>query len=99
MQTLEILVLLSLFNVAILILATKWGLVTWYQLHRPKFLPQSCNFCLFFWLAFLQMMLMHFDCIRGKFHVYDCIITPFAYALMCSVLSLFFKPKFSQSND
>ncbi len=33
----------------ILILLKKWGVIEWYQIRRPRWMPHDCTFCFGFW--------------------------------------------------
>ena len=41
--------LTALFWIAVLVISEKIGIVEKYQLKRPRWMPQACNFCFFFW--------------------------------------------------
>lgn len=43
-----------LFSAAIeWLVSEKWGFVDWYQERRPKWLPEWCDRCAWFWASFL----------------------------------------------
>lgn len=50
-----VLVALALFNTGLLILASKWGISEYYQLHRRRWMPEYCEFCTFFWMAAVEV--------------------------------------------
>jgi hypothetical protein len=97
METIKLLLIVSLLNVGIWVLCLKWELIKWYQFRRAKWMPDSCNFCFFFWLAMFDFLfLAAWAAIKVKaieFDIIDYIAYSFLYSLCCAVLSLFFKPK------
>lgn len=83
---LKSLILLSLINTAFLIIAGKWGIISWYQSHRAKWMPSDCNFCCFFWMAFIELVPLNgLDGLD-----ISVFIISFFHSLACSVVSLYF---------
>lgn len=75
-------IFLAVVNVAIFILCEKWGVIRLYQFYKPKWMP-VCNFCFFFWVAFLQLLIIWlagFPSFEGLFYI------PIN-ALFCAVIS------------
>jgi hypothetical protein len=71
----------ALLNVAILVLSAKWGIVEAYQLYRPKWLPSSCNFCLFFWLSLVEYLaLVHMGFEAIVFALCGAVLSCYLYA-------------------
>lgn len=42
-------------NVGIFLVLAKLRAIEYYSLHKRKWMP-SCNFCLFFWMAFIEVV-------------------------------------------
>lgn len=38
----------------ILILLNKWSVLNWYDMHRKRWMPRRCEFCLGFWLCVMM---------------------------------------------
>ena len=38
----------------VLLLAAKWNFLEWYDIHRAKWMPIRCEFCISFWMAVLM---------------------------------------------
>ncbi len=91
MNLIDFFFVVSLASVAIWIVLHKWGFLDWYQFKRRKWMPIDCNFCFFFWLAFLQFQIYNIAN-NGAFlfNLNSLLI----YPACASVLSLTFKPKF-----
>lgn len=77
----------ALLLLALWLLAHKWGLVDYYQLHRPRWMPKSCNFCLFFWLAVLTYTAGHW----GEIWAVSVAFRAIADALVTAVVALILK--------
>jgi hypothetical protein len=52
----DLLFKVSCAEVFFLILMIKWGIVKYYQLYRLSWMPQRCNFCMFFWLSIIYII-------------------------------------------
>lgn len=46
------------FNLSLIYLAEKWEIIKFYELYRRKWMPKTCYFCLLFWLAYFQQILI-----------------------------------------
>ena len=84
---------IAAFNVAILIILIKWNIVSLYQLYRPKFLPNKCNFCWFFWCSIGELIyVITSQAIIEKHLVYSTIMMVFDGLIMsvlsCTIFSL-----------
>jgi hypothetical protein len=81
--------LIALLNVSLLICLNKWGAVQVYQLKRPLWLPESCDFCFFFWLGLLEYTLIFLPANP----VLKQVGVNIGLALMSAPVSLYYKPK------
>jgi hypothetical protein len=45
-----IMILFSAFITSLYYVAMKYGIIDWYELNRLDWMPEKCEFCLFFWL-------------------------------------------------
>jgi hypothetical protein len=75
----------ALYNAGLYLVATKVGLIEFYDYHRKRWMPERCEFCLFFWMSVLEET-YHFVLKLSHFYLFDlCII--FAFAVATATLS------------
>lgn len=48
---------LACMNTGLYLVAVKFRIIDFYNAHRKHWMP-SCTFCLFFWMAFIEVTLM-----------------------------------------
>lgn len=53
---LEFIIITGLSIAGLLFCLTKWGVLSWYQVYRKKWMPEAdCYFCISSWLAIIPM--------------------------------------------
>lgn len=55
----EHILIISLSVIFILYTAEKWGLITYYENHRKKWMPEYCQWCFSFWLCLISSVIIH----------------------------------------
>lgn len=73
----------ALFSVAVMILLEKWKVLEYYQVNRRRWMPPPCNFCFFFWFAFVGVMLIF------SFGWLD-IVELFVFSMCSAALAVYF---------
>lgn len=66
-------------------LAKKWGLLMFYDIHRFKWMPERCEWCLGFWISVLCFIIYH------HFALWPAVIV--GTVISCISLSLTFRPE------
>lgn len=44
----------------ILMLLRKWRVLDWYEMHKKRWMPKRCEFCLLFWMGMIAMIPIYF---------------------------------------
>ena len=82
-------VIFALLNTGLVLVAEKWKILEWYELHKKPWMPY-CLFCLFFWMALIELTIAYFY--QSAFDLWSFImIIPFS--LCSAVLSRYFEQK------
>lgn len=55
------LILLALVNVGLHTIAAKFKIIDAYAYYRQRWMPDVCEFCLFFWMAFIELWVINND--------------------------------------
>jgi hypothetical protein len=42
----------------LLLLADKWGIIDWYEMHKPTWIKDICYLCFCFWVTLLLSLLL-----------------------------------------
>jgi hypothetical protein len=79
----------AILNAAVHILFSKWGIINSYQLRRAKWMPKDCNFCFFFWIGFIELVVIE---AYSRVHTLEGWLSCFLFALVMAIISLKFKP-------
>lgn len=85
MALIEIILYLTGLNTALILISEKWGLIEWYELYKPKFAPDTCYFCLSFWMGACELIgLLIFGIIDPTIYVLSIpfIVAGFSQKLM-----------------
>lgn len=72
-----LLVALALFNTGLYFIAIKIGLIKWYTFYHRAWMPELCEFCLFFWMAFIELNVYN----------WHLLVINFITAIILSVIS------------
>ena len=77
----------ALLNVGLFLIAEKHGAVKFYELHRRKWMPNKCEFCVFFWMSLIELFVTALTN-----HSADMLTFMFALplAICAAVISRFF---------
>lgn len=85
-----IIIFFSALNTAIYYMAQKWGWIDYLKIKtkiKMLFNLLSCEFCIFFWLAMIELNTLYFIHCHVQYFVVMMIIP---FSLCCSVFSKFF---------
>lgn len=79
----------GLLNTGLFIIADKWGVIRYYELHRQKWMPDKCEFCLFFWMALTELLIWSFT-FRSMCFDFGAVLINIGFGIVAAVVSRFF---------
>jgi hypothetical protein len=65
-----------------IILLNKWGTLNWYDMHKKRWMPRRCEFCLGFWLCVIEACIF-FTVLFSHDFTYLYVLSPIIGSVIC----------------
>lgn len=76
--------IIALLNTTILICLKKWGVLEWYSIRRPLWMPAAdCYLCLSLWLGIIECLIIFFI----RVNLLEVFIAPFCSCAITNYLT------------